>query len=96
MCLYGESTDTKLNSKIKKLKPFTEVIEGNAFNPIFKDPKNMTVRCKNPESSFVIIEVEECGVTALPVSHIKKGYRAAKLFNNEYEFNGSKVFFWIE
>lgn len=92
----GASADMKLNPKQKKMKAYTEVVEGNAFNPVFKEPKNMTIRSLHPESSFIIIEVENCGIAALPVSHTKKGYRAAKLFNKNYEFVGSKVFCWIE
>ena len=84
MCLIGESIDMELNPKLKKMKAYTETIEGNAYNPIFKSPKVMTVKSKCPQTSFVIMQVENCGLTALPVSHIKKGYRGVKLYNKDF------------
>lgn len=55
LAFLGSAKDMTSNSKHIELIPYTESIKGNAYNPVFDNPRTMNLNVTQPTFAFLLI-----------------------------------------
>jgi hypothetical protein len=55
MGFLGCQVDMENNGHFTEMLPYSEEIWDNAYNPVFENPKTMTLRVSNRELGFVLL-----------------------------------------
>jgi hypothetical protein len=81
--LYGGDVEQK------SAEHRTKVVKKNGFNPVWDDKKGFTFKCTSPSMSIIVFTVFDksedgeqfIGVSAMPVSCMREGFRSVALFD---------------
>ena len=78
------------------MRPYTEEHKGNAYNPVFENPKTMGLKVSNLKLAFLFIHVPGCGRAAIPLEGCRLGYRRVNLIDKSFQQKGSFVLLKID
>lgn len=82
MQFLGCAFDMFQNEMFTKMDGYTEVVKGNAYNPIFQNAKIMQLKITKPEFAFILFEISNCGRGIISIEGLKRGYRYASLLDS--------------